>query len=120
MAERAGRSLDARNLCRFGMTAEDRIAAAEGIERLVGNETLFGQHHVLRDAAVTLAQDHAIPARPLRLFGPVAQDVVVEHAHDFDERQRGTDVAAFAAVQGTNDEPAQVLWNARRAAGSLN
>ena len=34
VAERAGGGLDARNLAGFGMAAEDRIAPAEGVERL--------------------------------------------------------------------------------------
>ena len=109
MAERAGRRLDAGNFCRFRMAAENGIAAAEGVERLVGNEALFGEHDILRDAAVALAQDHAVAARPFRLVGAIAQHVVVEHAHDLDERHRGADMAALAAVQRAHREPAQML-----------
>ena len=109
MAERAGRGLDAGNLCGLGMAAEDRIAAAERVERLVGNETLFGQHDIERDAAMALAQDHAIAARPFRFVGAIAQDVVVEHAHDLDERHRRADMAALAAVQRAHDQPAQIF-----------
>ena len=99
MAERTGRSLDAGNFRGFRMTAENRIAAAEGIERLERNEALVGEHHVQRDAAVALAQDHAVAAWPFRLVRPKAQHVVVEHAHDLDERHRGADMPALAALQ---------------------
>ena len=71
MAERAGRRLDAGNFCRFWMAAENGIAAAEGVERLVGNETLFGEHDILGDTAMTLAQDHAVATWPFRFVGTV-------------------------------------------------
>ena len=67
VTERAGRGLDAGNFRRFRMAAENGIAAAERVERLVGNETLFGEHDILGDAAVALAQDHAVAPRPFRL-----------------------------------------------------
>ena len=118
MAERTGRRLDARNFRRFRMSAEDRVAAAEGVERLVGNEALFGQHDILRDAAVALAQDHAVAARPFWLIGAKAQNVVVEHAHDFDERHRGADMAALAAVKRAHRRAGADVSTARRAAGS--
>ena len=109
MAERAGRSLDAWNFCGFRMAAENGITAAERVERLVGNETFFGKHHILRDAAMTLAQNHAITSGPFRLVGAKAQHIVVEHAQDLDERHRGADMAALAAVQRAHREPAQIL-----------
>ena len=67
VAERAGRGLDARNLAGLGMAAQDRVAVAEGVERLEREEALVGQHGVEREAAVALAQDHAVAIAPLRL-----------------------------------------------------
>ena len=91
------------------MAAEDGIAATEGVECLVGNEAFFRKHHVLRDAAVALAQDHAVAPRPFRVVRTIAQDIVVQHAHDFHERHRGADVAALAAMQRAHDKAPQIL-----------
>ena len=51
----------------FRMTAENRIAAAECVECVDGKKPLVGQHDIERDAAVPLAQDHAVTVMPLRL-----------------------------------------------------
>jgi hypothetical protein len=99
VAERPGRGLDAGNLAGLGMAAEDRVAAAEGVEHVMREETLLGQHDILRDAAVPFRQDAAVALRPVRLGGAVAQDVVIEDAHDLDQRHRRADMPAGAAVE---------------------
>src|ERR1700722_7271122 len=99
MAECSGRSLDARYLCGLGMATQYRIKAAERVERLIGNEALLGQHHILRDATMTLAQNHAITPGPFWFGRSIPQDVVVKYAHDLDERHRRTHMAALATVQ---------------------
>src|SRR5580704_17044395 len=91
------------------MPAKNGIPAAKGVQRFVWNKTLFGQHHVLRDTTVTLAEDHAVAPAPLRLIGAKAQNVVVQNAHDFDERHRRADVSALAAMQRPYYQTAQIF-----------
>src|SRR5579863_1777066 len=90
------------------MAAEDRRSAAEPVEFIEREKALVGQNRVEREASVPLAEDRTIAVGPLRLAGPVGQDVVVEHAHDLDKRERRSDVAAAAALERTQDQPAQV------------
>ena len=74
-----------------------------------GKKPLSASIDVERDAAVALAEDHAVAPAPVRLCGPVAQHVVVEHAHDLDQRQRRADMAALAAGKRAHDQPAQIV-----------
>ncbi len=67
---------------------------------------------------MALAQDHAVAAGPFRLLRPVAQHVVVEHAHDLDERHRRADMAALAAVERRARPAGADPSSARRAAAS--
>src|SRR5215469_15650884 len=77
-----GGGFDAGNLYGLGMTAKDRIEATEAVERLERKETLIGEHHILGEASVTLAQDASVATFPLWILRPVLKDVVVKHAHD--------------------------------------
>ena len=77
MAQGTGRCLNPGYLVRFRVSTEDRIAVAEGVKRLDGNETLVCKQDVLRDTAMALAEDHPIAATPLRL---VRRDNA-EHRH---------------------------------------
>src|SRR5260370_12790811 len=67
MAESAGRGFDARDLDRFRMAAEDRIEPAKSVEDFEREETFVGEHDILREAAVPLAQNAAVALRPGRL-----------------------------------------------------
>src|SRR5689334_23265684 len=58
VAESAGRRLDAWHFARFWMAAKDRIATAKGIECVERKEPLVSEHHIERNAAMALAQDH--------------------------------------------------------------
>ena len=109
VAERAGRGLNAGHFAGFRMAAKDRVAAAERVERVDGKKALVGQHDIERDAAVPLAQDHAVAVMPRRLCGPIAQDVVVEHAHDLDQRHRRADMASLAAFKRAHHQLAQIF-----------
>src|SRR5262249_11969682 len=59
--------------------------------------------------AVPLAEDAAIALRPARLLRTNAQHVVVEHAHDLDQRQGGAKMAAAGGNRGRDDHLAQRL-----------
>ena len=109
VAESAGRSLNAGHLASFRMAAKDRVAAAERVECVEREETLVSQHDIERDAAMTLAQDHAVTVTPLRLRWPIAQDVIVKHAHNLDKRHRRADVAALATFKRAHHQLAQIF-----------
>ena len=62
------------------------VRALAGVERLQRDEPLVGEQDVERDAAVALAQDHAIAAWPFGLARTVTQHIVIKDPHDLDER----------------------------------
>jgi len=57
---------------------------------------------------MTLAQDGAVARGIARVFGVDAQDFIVEHADDFDQRQRRADMAASGGSDGAQHQPAQI------------
>src|ERR1700680_3557928 len=106
MAERAGRCLHTGNFARFRMATKNGVAVAEGIERLKRDEAFVGEHDIEREAAMSFAQDHAVAVAPVRLLWPVAQDVVIQHAHDLNKRHRRADMAAPAAFKAAHYQTA--------------
>src|SRR6516225_7000977 len=108
MAEGTRRRLDAGNLGRFRMAAQDRIVAAEAVENIDREESLVRQQHILCKTAVSLAQDASVAACPRRICRTVAQDLIVQYAHNFDKRQRRADVAAPPTLERTDDESSQI------------
>ena len=73
-----------------------------------GKNPLSARSGVEREAAVPLAQDRTGRARTIAgCFGSIAQHVVVEHAQDLDERERGADVAALPPSSVRMIGPAQ-------------
>src|SRR4029077_5992538 len=88
VAERTRRSLNARNLVCFRMTPEDRIAVAEGVQRLDRDEALVGEKRVEREAAMAFAQYNAVAIAPFWLPRPATPHVVIEHAQNLDWRHR--------------------------------
>ena len=97
VAQRAGACLDA-GRDHLGMAAEDRIEMAEPVEFGDREIALVGEHCIEREAAVPFDQDEAVAARPFWLGRPMPQNIVVEHADYFHDRERGSDVAALALV----------------------
>jgi hypothetical protein len=124
VAERAGRRFDAGNV-RVGMTAQQRARRALHAATPTSGrkEALVREHRVERQAAVTFAQDAAVALGPARFVAAYAQHVVVEHAQNFDQRERRADVSAPAADQRIDDTrstsaAAFASWRARAAGAS--
>src|SRR6516225_10670903 len=108
MAEGTRRRLDAGNLGRFRMAAQDRIVAAKSVENIDREEAFVRQHHILCKTAVSLAQDASVASCPARIGRTEAQDVVVQYAHDLDQRQRRADVSAPPTLERADDESSQI------------
>jgi hypothetical protein len=69
------------------MAPEDAVELAELPQLFFREEPLFLQHDVKRDAAVSLAQDEAVPFGPVRAACIEAHHSVEQHAQHFDDRQ---------------------------------
>src|ERR1043166_8740978 len=107
VAERAGACLDTRR-DHLRMAGKNRIEVTEPVEFRDREIAFVGEHGIKREAAVTLAENKTVAVRPLRLGRPMPQDVVVEYADYFDERERRSDVPALAPVDRADDQPAQM------------
>ena len=73
-----------------------------------GKESAIGQQRIEREAAVALAQDRAVAVGIARVLRIDPQDVVVEHADDFDQRQRRADMAAPGGAHRAQHQPPQI------------
>jgi hypothetical protein len=57
---------------------------------------------------VPLAQDEAVPFRPIRFLGPHGEYLIVKYAEDLDDRQRRSDVSAPGA-KAVDDQRTKIL-----------
>jgi hypothetical protein len=69
---------------------------------------VVGQNGVERETAVTLAQDEAVPIRPIRFVGAHGEYLIVKYAKDLHDRQRRSDVSAPGA-QAVDDQRTKIL-----------
>ena len=87
MAQGARAEIDARDLLHVGVVAEGAAKAGEFVEQASIEKAQIGEHGVEADGRVPLAQDEAVPVRPLGAGGIDAELCVIEGSEHLGRRE---------------------------------
>jgi hypothetical protein len=83
---------------------QPRVRRVEGVELGNREEATHREHGVERDRGVSLAEDEAIPLRPVGVAGIDVHLIEVERDENVGRRERSTEMSGSRVVDGLYDQ----------------
>src|SRR5215468_6027118 len=90
------------------MSSKNAVGFAELPQFALRKEPLVSQKCIERQAAMALAQNTAVAARPPRIRSIVFQHVIVENSENLHERKRRAQMAAIRSLYRFHDLPSKL------------
>ena len=108
LAERAGRHLQPRQRVHVGVALQAGVGGVERLQLVDREVAAHGENGVEGDRGVPLAEDEAIPLRPIGLAGVDAHLIEVEGHQEIGGGQRPAEVPGSRVVDGLHDQLARL------------